>query len=97
MLDLLSALLPCAWGYVEVAGALAGAGPPSDQRYADWIAQYASDEFAEALDWLRKELDRLAEGVSAEKRTRLTEIFVTSSRYEWLFWEMCWEGEAWKP
>jgi len=97
MLDLLSALLPCAWGYVEVARSLAEAGPPPDQRYADWIAQYASDEFAEALDWLRNELDRLAEGVSDEKRARLTEIFVISSRYEWLFWEMCWEGEGWRP
>ena len=95
MLDLLSALLPCAWVYVYLARKLAEAAPPEDQRYADWIAQYASDEFAGALDWLRNELDRLAEGVSEEKEARLTEIFILSSRYEWQFWEMCWEGESW--
>ncbi len=95
MADLLAALLPCAWGYVYIARTLAKAKPPRDQRYADWIAQYASDEFAEANDWLRAELDRLAAGATDEKKAQLTEAFVLSSRYEWLFWEMCWNGEAW--
>ena len=97
MVDLLAALLPCAWGYVHLAQELASAEPPRDQRYADWIAQYASKEFADARDWLRDELDRMAEGLSQEKRARLTEIFLVSSRYEWLFWEMCWHGERWRP
>jgi thiaminase/transcriptional activator TenA len=97
MLDLLSALLPCAWGYVYIAQRLAEAAPPADQRYVDWIEQYASEEFAEAAEWLRQELDALAVGVSREKRIRLTELFVISSRYEWLFWEMCWTGERWRP
>jgi thiaminase/transcriptional activator TenA len=95
--DLLAALLPCAWGYVYVAQALAAVDPPSDQRYADWIAQYASPEFAEAADWLRVELDRAAEGASGARRARLQALFLTSSRYEWQFWEMCWQGEAWRP
>jgi len=97
MLDLLAALLPCAWGYVYLAQELGKAKPPKDQRYADWIAQYASDEFARATDWLRDEMDRLAEGISEQKKARLQEIFVLSSRYEWLFWEMCWKGETWSP
>ncbi len=95
MLDLLAALLPCAWGYCHVARKLAEAGVPDDQRYADWIEQYASDEFEEAAEWLRNELNRLAEHASPEKRDRLTELFVVSSQYEWMFWEMCWTGEAW--
>jgi thiaminase len=28
-------------------------------------------------------------------RKRLIELFVISSRYEWQFWEMCWNGEEW--
>ena len=100
MADLLAALLPCAWGYVVIGRALAEAGPPDDQRYADWIAQYASDEFAEAGAWLRSELDRVTgQGggeVGREKRARLQEIFVLSSRYELRFWDMCWEGESWE-
>jgi len=95
MADLVAALLPCAWGYVFVAKELAAGAPPADQRYADWIAQYASDEFAQAAGWLKDEMNRLAAGSSGEKRERLRELFVLSSRYEWQFWEMCWQGEEW--
>lgn len=95
MADLLAALLPCAWGYVDIGRTLAAQAPPTDQRYADWIAQYASDEFAEAAAWLRDELDRVAGKPGPEKRARLTEIFVLSSRYEYRFWDMCWHGEEW--
>ena len=96
MADLVAALLPCAWGYVHVARRLAEAAPPSDQRYADWINQYASDEFAEAADWLRRELERLAAGADEERKQRLKELFLLSSRYELRFWQMCWEGETWE-
>ncbi len=97
MADLLAALLPCAWGYVNIGQHLARGKAPEDERYADWIQQYASDEFAQAAEWLQAELDRVAEGAGDEKRARLTELFVVSSRYEWQFWEMCWHGEEWGP
>ncbi len=95
MADLLAALLPCASGYVHIGRALAAGDPPDDQRYRDWIDQYASEEFAGAADWLRSELDREAAGVGEEKARHLEEIFILSSRYELRFWDMCWEGESW--
>lgn len=95
MADLLAALLPCAWGYVDIGQALAAGAPPDDRRYADWIAQYSSDEFAEAARWLRGELERVAGDPDPAKRRRLEELFVLSSRYEYRFWDMCWNGEAW--
>jgi thiaminase (transcriptional activator TenA) len=95
MADLLAALLPCAWGYVHIGGQLTEGGRPADQRYADWIDQYTDQEFVQAVEWLRDEMDRLASGTTVEKRRRLTELFLLSSRYEWQFWEMCWIGEAW--
>ena len=81
----------------HVARRLAEEESPRDQRYADWISQYSSEEFSEALDWLRKEMDRLGVGISDEKKNRIREIFLISTRYEWLFWEMCWVGESWAP
>ena len=95
MLDLLAALLPCAWGYAYVAEHLARGPRPADPRYADWIEQYVSEEFVQAAEWLKAELDRLAEGAMPDKRRRLQDIFLLSSRYELLFWEMCWRGERW--
>ncbi|KPJ90093.1 MAG: thiaminase II [Gemmatimonas sp. SG8_17] len=97
MADLLAALLPCAWGYVYVAKHLAQGDAPSDKRYADWIEQYASEEFEQAAERLKIELNRVAEGASSEKKQRLEELFLLSSRYEWMFWEMCWNGEGWRP
>ena len=95
MADLVAALLPCAWGYVYIAQELARGKTPADQRYADWIAQYVSADFVQAAEWLKAEMDRLAEGATPPKRQRLMQIFEISSQYEWLFWEMCWKGESW--
>lgn len=95
MADLLAAVLPCAWGYAWIGARLAERGRPSDRRYADWIEQYASDEFREAAEWLREELERVAAGAGPEKRARLVALFELSSRYELRFWEMCWSGETW--
>lgn len=91
--DLLAALLPCAWGYVHIAQRISSGSRPSDQRYADWIDQYTAEEFAEAAAWLRRELERLSEGATDQKKKRLTGLFLQSSRYEWQFWEMCWKEE----
>ncbi len=93
--ELLAALLPCAWGYAHIGQALAESEPPDDQRYVDWIEQYASEEFAEAARWLRGEMERLANGATPQQKERLTHLFVRSSQYEWMFWEMCWNGEEW--
>jgi thiaminase (transcriptional activator TenA) len=95
MADLVAALLPCAWGYVYIGQHLAQKNPPSDQRYVDWITQYASPEFADAADWLKQEMNRLSEFISEGKKQRLVDLFVLSSRYELKFWDMCWEGEEW--
>ncbi len=97
MADLLAALLPCAWGYVYLARELVKLGIPQESRYADWIGQYASEEFAQAAEWLKAELNRVAQPLSNDKRQRLIELFALSSRYEWRFWEMCWVGESWEP
>jgi thiaminase (transcriptional activator TenA) len=97
MLELLSALLPCAWGYVYIGRQLSTGARPADERYAEWVDQYASPEFAQAAHWLRGELDRLGDGLAPTSQARMTELFVLSSRYEWQFWEMCWHGEEWTP
>jgi thiaminase/transcriptional activator TenA len=95
MADLVAALLPCVWGYVHIGQQMAAGKPPKDQRYADWISQYSSAEFAAAAEWLKTETNRLSAGATPEKWARMRELFVLSSRYEWQFWQMCWIGEAW--
>jgi thiaminase/transcriptional activator TenA len=90
----LAALLPCEWGYFHLATALAAEPPSPDPLYADWIAHYAQGAYDEQVQWLRDALDHAATGQPEATLARLREVFVTSSRYEWEFWEMCWRGAA---
>ena len=93
--ELTAALLPCMWGFAEIGQALRARGLPADPRYAKWIEAYADPEFARLAEWCRSLVDRLAEGASSTQEARLLDAFLTSSRYEYLFWEMAWRQEAW--
>jgi thiaminase/transcriptional activator TenA len=99
---LVAALTPCMWGFCEIAQRLAAGPQPADAparpaggRYRRWIEMYSSPEFAELAAWCRDLLDRLAEGLGAEEQQRLEDAFLTSSRYEYLFWEAAYRREGW--
>lgn len=93
--ELVSALLPCMWGYSELGRALARRYHPADPRYARWIEMYASPDFARLARWCRALVDRAAAGQPPEERGRMEEAFLTSSRYELAFWDMAWNLERW--
>ena len=56
---------------------------------------YGSPEFAEVTKWMRALVDREAKHAGKREQERLIEDFVTSTRYEWMFWEMAWKEEQW--
>ena len=88
--------LPCAWIYCVIGQHLLKNGPPSQNHpYHDWLMLYASPEFAEVQRWMRKKVDHWAKTAGAEEKKRMEEIFMISSRYEWMFWEMAWNEEKW--
>jgi len=93
--ELAAALLPCMWAFSEIGQRLAAQSTPEDKRYAKWIAMYSSREFAELAQWCRDLLDDLAAGLPERELQKLEAAFLTSSRYEWLFWEMAWKMEQW--
>lgn len=93
--ELAGALLPCLWGFAEIGQALEARGLPAEPRYARWIEMYADPQFVALADWCRDLVDRLAEGAGEAQRRRIEEAFLTSSRYEYLFWEMAWRRETW--
>jgi thiaminase (transcriptional activator TenA) len=86
---MVAALLPCAWGYAEIASKLAARdAPPADDRYLEWIRTYSSPEFVACGEWLRELLDDLSDSLSGADQKRLAEIFLTSSEHELRFWDM---------
>lgn len=94
--ELLTAVLPCAWIYAEVGRHLTSATPPaSDHPYTDWLATYASPDFDAVEIWIRERLDARAGAFSPQDEAKLFEIFLISTRYEWLFWDMAWHKEEW--
>ena len=92
--ELLGAVLPCMWGYSWLGRELAAAGLPDDERYARWIAMYASPEFAELAEWCRRLLNRACDGLAAASLKRVEDAFLTSSRYELAFWESSYQLSA---
>jgi thiaminase/transcriptional activator TenA len=94
--ELLTAILPCAWIYAEVGTHLVRDGVPGPEHpYADWLALYASPDFDAVEKWLRACLDRYRVDIRPAEEERLHQIFLVSTRYEWMFWEMAWKQETW--
>jgi thiaminase (transcriptional activator TenA) len=56
---------------------------------------YSSCEFATLVEWCRKLVDRLADGLPARELQKMEKAFLTSSRSELQFWGMAREKEPW--
>jgi len=83
------------WGFSDIGLRLAQGPRPGDERYARWIDMYSSPEFAELASWCRGLVDGVAVELPEEALRRMEDAFLTSSRYEYLFWEMAWRQESW--
>lgn len=90
----LATVLPCYWIYREVGQELLRRGSP-DPLYQRWLATYGGDEFGVVVDEAVALMETAGAGIGAAERARVEQRFVTTSRYEWLFWEMGWRQEAW--
>jgi thiaminase/transcriptional activator TenA len=88
------AVLPCYWIYAAVGKDLMGRGSP-DPRYQRWIATYGADEYGDVVNDVIGELDRVSVGLSHDERARVRRHFRTTSRYEYMFWDMGWAKESW--
>jgi thiaminase (transcriptional activator TenA) len=85
--EVVATVLPCYWIYWEVGKALTRQGSP-DALFQRWIATYGADEFGAVVQAVLTLADRLAEPLPAAARQAMARHFVTTSRYEWMFWDM---------
>src|SRR5712692_133866 len=92
--EAVAALLPCYWIYWEVGKTLERAGS-KDVLYARWIGTYAYEEFGGLVRLVIACLDEMAAGLTAAERDAMRRHFVTTSRYEWMFWDMGYRVEGW--
>jgi thiaminase/transcriptional activator TenA len=87
-------LLPCYWVYAEVGKALLAKGS-SHPLYQRWIDTYAGEEFEAVVGGVLDVTERVAESESETTRQAMADHFVTSTRYEWMFWDMAYRRETW--
>ena len=91
-----AAVLPCYWIYWEVGKELQQKGSKNPD-YQRWIDQYSGEEFGQAVSQVLDMVNTEAEHLDISSREELKEIFRTSTRYEWMFWDMAWRKEDWPP
>jgi thiaminase/transcriptional activator TenA len=89
-----AALLPCYWIYWEVGKVLERAGSP-DPLYQRWIGTYASEEFAAVVRGALEAVEAAAVRLDDAERQAMRRHFLTTSRYEWMFWDMGLRREEW--
>jgi thiaminase/transcriptional activator TenA len=89
-----AALLPCYWIYWEVGKALEQAGSP-EPLYARWIATYAAEEFGSVVRAVLDTVNTMAARLGGAERLAMQRHTLTTSRYEWMFWDMGYRRERW--
>ncbi len=92
--EVLAAVLPCYWIYERVGKTLLEHGSPKP-IYQKWIDTYGGEEFGSLVEAVLDLTDRSSEGLSPLAKARATEAFVTTARYEWMFWDAALKLEGW--
>ncbi|MFB5664299.1 thiaminase II [Alteribacillus sp. HJP-4] len=94
--ELVASLLPCMWSYAEIGKELNEIpGAASHEFYGDWIEMYASQEFQSLTNWTISMLDDLAEEKPEHELVHLEEIFLNTTRFEYMFWDMAYKQAMW--
>lgn len=92
--EAVATVLPCYWIYAEVGNALLERSSP-DPLYARWIETYGGEEFGATVDAVLTLTDRLGTTLGPAEVAAMRQHFVTTSRYEWMFWDAAWRQESW--
>jgi len=94
----MAAILPCGWIYVEIGYYFTQKREISDDHpYKSWLETYAVPEFKDMVNWWFDLLDDAVTGLSTELRSPVRNVFLQSCRFEYLFWDMAWNLQAWQP
>lgn len=94
--EIICALLPCPWTYLEIGKELMKKYNPSKNHiFYPWISFYAKDSMDKTTIEMRNRLDELAEGSSSTDKIRMKDAFRKSCQLELAFWEMAYTCEEW--
>ena len=87
-----ASLLPCPWTYHLLREELGAAEHP---LYSQWSAFYVAGMLQNSVDAWRSFVDREAQTAGPRELEAMRQAFLTSSRYEYMFWDMAYNMESW--
>jgi len=91
--EALVSVLPCFWSYLDIALYHQDALSSNPNKiYSDWASVYLSKEYAQLVEKLRRLVDLTGDDFSYEK---LRSLFLTASRYEYMYWDAAYNLESW--
>lgn len=95
VLDILVAVLSCAWSYQLIGENLAKVpGAVDHPFYGQWIRSYISNDYAAIVKENIDLVNAYGQDISEERYLQLEDIFIRCSLYEGQFWEMSWNMEC---
>lgn len=92
--EAVATVLPCYWIYARVGEKLLAQSSPNP-LYQRWIDTYGGAEFQAVVSAVLDVVDRLGEQLTPTQQGQFAEHVVTTSRYEWLFFDAAWQLERW--
>ena len=70
-------------------------GQSEHPLYGQWTSFYVSGLLEDSVAAWRSFVDRQAQQAGPEELEAMRQAFLTSSRYEWMFWEAAYRREQW--
>ena len=87
-----AALLPCPWTYHLLREEL---GQSEHPLYGQWTYFYVAGLLQDSVDAWRGFVDTAAREAGPGELDAMRRAFMTSSRYEYMFWDMAYRMEQW--
>ena len=95
--DILPLLYVTEGTYLDWAGRLLKSGArPGNAVYQGWIDIHSPAVLDEVVGWLANRLNDAGRRANDAKRANMERIFLTTLRYECLFWDACYHGLEWQ-
>ncbi|WP_368652936.1 thiaminase II [Ornithinibacillus sp. 4-3] len=92
----IAAVLACAWSYNWIGKNLATwPGATTHELYGDWVKTYASDEFTSLAEDCIDLINEHAKDKPEHELKKLEGIFVKTSYFEYMFWDMAENLSMW--
>ena len=96
MENAVAAVLACAWSYNWIGKHLAKwPGALDHELYGSWVETYSSDEFSKIAEDCIYLINNIAKNKPEHELKKLEEIFIHTSYFEYMFWDMAENISSW--